>query len=429
MKKLLAVLLVLAFLTGCTGGGPAVKPERTEEPVQTEQPVQTEEPVPTKAAPSLAVPGDEAEAYAGFALDLLRESRRDGENVLLSPLSVTLALGMTAMGAEGDTAEAFAQVLGMDKETLARYCAGLMAGYGDLGGSSETNLVNSLWCDEDLKLNDAFVKTCEDHFGAELFHADLQSPETVERVNGWVKEATRGMIPQLVNKFDPSAVLALVNAIYFKNQFARPFKEPSHEWTIDFQNADGTVSQPQGMSNGQRNEMYLFHDNGRGVVLPYDDGKLGLLLMLPNEGVSLTDYLSGWDCKTIPALLENQAERRVELQVPKFKAEWDGDLRSALERMGLAAACDPETADFTSMGRCDDGRPLYIGAVIHKTAFEVNEKGTEAAAVTVVEIRYTGMPVVPDDLIVLHFDRPFVYGIVDLTTGAPLFLGTMEQMD
>lgn len=432
MKKLLAILLVMAFLTGCTGGGPAAQSDPTALPTDptAPPPEETAQPDPTQPPRDLAVPANAAEGYAHFSLELLRASRKEGKNLLLSPLSVTLALGMTAMGAEGDTAAAFEEVLGMDKATLAAYCAGLMADYGDLGGSSETNLVNSLWCDPELTLKDSFAQTCEDSFGAEVFHADLQDPATVGQMNGWVKEATRGMIPQVVNEFDPDAVLALVNAIYFKNQFARPFREPSHEWTIDFQNADGTVSQPQGMSNDQRKETYLFHDNGRGVVLPYDDGKLGLLLMLPNEGVSLTDYLAGWDCKTIPALLENQAERTVELHVPKFKAKWDGDLRPVLEGMGLAAACDSETADFTAMGRCADDRPLFIGGVIHKTAFEVNEKGTEAAAVTaVVMYRGTGMPTVPEDLIILHFDRPFVYGIVDLATGAPLFLGTMERMD
>lgn len=415
MKKIVTIALALALLTGCTGGSGRAKPIKSKD-LETVELRPAERTVETE------------EAYADFALDLLRAGRKEGENVLMSPLSVTLALGMTAMGAEGNTAAEFQRVFGMDQETLGGYCMALMKDYGDLGGSSETNLVNSLWCDPDLALNDAFVNTCEKKFDAELFHADLQSPDTVEEVNGWVKEATRGMIPQVVDEFDDSAVLALINAVYFKNQFLHPFITPVWEWFIDFHNADGTVSSPQGMSNGERDEVYLSHENGQGVVLPYDDGKLGLLLMLPNEGVSLTDYLSTWDGQTVDGLLDGQTERLVALSVPKFKAEWDGELRDMLVALGLEDAFDPGKADFTAMGSCENG-PLYIGQVIHKTAFEVNEKGTEAAAVTVVEVPCGGIPEMPDDLIVLRFDRPFVYGIVDLETGAPLFLGTMEQMD
>ena len=434
MKRVLILVLALALLTGCVGGGsaaqtaPASAPTESTEPVSTVGPTPTASPAPMQPPRKLADPQGAAEAYADFALDLLRAGRAEGESILLSPLSVTLALGMTAMGAQGETAAAFEEVLGMDQETLAAYCAALMTDYGDLGGSSETNLVNSLWCDEDLTLNDPFVKTCEDSFDAELFHADLQDPKAVERVNGWVKEATRGMIPPVVKEFDPNTVLALVNAVYFKNQFAQPLITPGMGWTMDFQNADGTVSQPQGMSNGERKEAYLSHENGQGVVMPYDDSRLGLLLMLPDEGSSLTDYLAAWDCQTISGLLSGQESRTVDLQVPKFKAEWDGELKDALVALGLADAFDPQTADFTAMGHCDKG-PLSIGSAIHKSAFEVNEKGTEAAAATVVDILCGDLPQIPDDLVILHFDSPFVYGIVDLEIGAPLFLGTMEQMD
>lgn len=414
VKKILTIVLVLALLTGCTGGDSIAKPIKSKnlgevELRPAERTVETEE------------------AYADFALDLLRASRREGENALMSPLSVTLALGMTAMGGSGNTAAEFEQVFGMDRETLAGYCMALMKDYNRLGGSSETNLVNSLWCDPDLTLEDAFVNTCEKKFDAKLFHADLQSRDTVKAVNDWVSEATRGMIPKVVEEFDDQAVLALINAVYFKNQFLHPFKTPTLEWFIDFQNADGTISQPQGMSNGERDEMYLSHENGQGVVMPYDDGKLGLLLMLPDEDMSLSDYLSGWDGRTISGLLKNQVEREVILNVPKFKAEWSGELSDELMALGLADAFDSGKADFTAMGSSENG-PLYIGSVIHKTAFEVNEKGTEASAVTAV-VMDAGAAPEPEPVLILRFDRPFVYGIVDLETGAPLFLGTMEQMD
>lgn len=413
MERLLSLLLSLVMLTGCAG-----ETARKPEPIQAQ-------PVVVDLAPAQRSAETDA-AYADFALKLLRQSRAEGENTLLSPLSVTLALGMTAQGAAGNTAQEFERLFGMDQGKLTVYCRALMEDYDRLGGSTEANLVNSLWCDPDTTLEDVFIETCRSYFGAELFHADLQSPDTVRAVNDWVKEATRGMIPSVVDGFDEDAALALINAVYFKNQFQYPFETPTQEWTLDFHNADGTITQPQGMSNGTRNEVYLSHDGGQGVILPYDDGKLGLLLMLPDEGMSLTDYLAAWDGSTLKTLLDGQAETRVSLTVPKFKAEWSGSLRNTLTALGLTDAFDPDAADFSDMGS-RKGDPLYIGNVIHKTAFEVNEKGTEAAAVTAV-IMEAGCAMPPDDLVILTFDRPFVYGIVDMENGTPLFLGTLEQL-
>lgn len=413
------MLLALVLLVGCEGGG-SLPEAPSPEPIEAGT-VGIVDLFPVQRT------AESETAYADFALELLRQSRVEGENTLMSPLSVTLALGMTSAGTAGDTAQQFADLMGIERGALSAYCLALMEDYSDLGGSTETNLLNSLWCDPDLTLNDPFITTCQSYFDASLFHADLQSPDTVKAVNDWVSDATRGLISQVVERFDDQAALALINAVYLKNQFAQPFKTPAWEWTIDFHNADGTVAQPQGMSNGEREEIYLSHDKGQGVVMPYDDGKLGLLLMLPDEGVSLTDYLHGWGGSTIATLLENQADTKVDLQVPKFKAEWSGELADTLKAMGLVDAFDPDAADFTPMGHSENG-PLYIGQVIHKTAFEVNEKGTEAAAVTAV-IMNCGAAMPPDDLIYLTFDRPFVYGIVDLDTGAPLFLGTVEHLD
>ncbi len=414
-KALLPLILSLSLLAGCAGGA-LPKPDQV-------QPIQADGIVDLFPAPRSA---DQDAAFSSFSVDLLRRSRTEGENTLLSPLSVALALGMTAQGASGDTAAEFETLFGLPREELTPYLLSLTEDYSGLGGSTQSTLVNSLWCDPELTLKEEFVLACQHYFAAQLFQADLQDPATVKALNDWVSEATRGLIPSIVDRFSDEAVLALVNAVYLKNMFAQPFETPTSDWEMDFTAADGTVTHPKGMSNGTRNETYLSGENGRGVVLPYDDGRLGLLLMLPDEGVSLTDYLSAWDGSTIKALLDGGQERRVSLTMPKFKAEWSASLAEILPQLGLAGAFDPDRADFTAMGTCENG-PLYIGDVIHKTAFEVNEKGTEAAAVTAAIMEY-GAAMPPADLITLRYDRPFVYGIVDLETGTPLFLGTAEAL-
>lgn len=414
-KSLLPLLLCFAMLAGCTAAGTSVRPVQ-QAAVDVEIPVLA------------ASPAAEAESgYASFAAELLRQSRMDGENTLVSPLSVALALGMTANGSAGDTLAEFQTLFGMDLDTLNAYCAKALDTYSNLGGSTKAALLNSLWCDPDLSLNDAFVARCQQNYTAELYQCDLQDAATVRAVNDWVSQATQGLIPKVLDKFSPNAVLALVNAIYLNNKFETPFETPTSDWEMDFTAANGAVSHPKGMSNGIRDEWYLSHNGGSGVVLPYDDGRLGFLLMLPEAGMSVTDYLANWDGETVKDLLSSREERRVSLTVPKFELEWSGSLVDPLSAMGLADAFDFTAADFTAMGTSTNG-PLFISDVIHKTVLKVNEKGTEAAAVTAVIMDGSAaMP--PEDLVILCFERPFVCGIVDLETGAPLFLGTVENLE
>lgn len=405
-KRPLAALLSLSLLNGCAAGTVEEIPD-----------------VPGDVQVEPLTDGDAYTAFGDFSLSLLRSARAEGENTLLSPLSAALALGMTANGAAGETLEEFQALFGMDVDTLNSLCARMTSDYSGLGGSTQANIVNSLWCDPDLTLTDLFAARCRQVYGGELYSADLQDPAAVRAVNAWVKEATNGLIPQAVDKFDPDAVLALVNALYLSNKFASPFPAPRSDWTMEFTNADGSVTYPRGMGD-DRTWRYLSHDGGRGVVLPYDDGRLGLVLMLPDEGLSLTDYLSGWDGSTLPALLEGQEDKYLELTMPKFELSWSGSLAEPLAEMGLAGAFRP-TADFSAMGECEAG-PLCIGDVIHKTVLKVNEKGTEAAAVTVVTM--DACSAVAEEPPTLRFDRPFLCAIADLETGVPLFLGTVESL-
>lgn len=420
-RRILPVLLALSLLAGCAGAGILAPVQSSVKPL----PVPQGTLPPVEALETLSP--DVLEGYGRFSLELLRRTRSEGENITVSPLSVALALGMTANGAAEETLAEFETLFGLDRDELNALCARFMADYAQLGGSTEATLVNSLWADPELTLANGFVLRCQETYGAQLFQQDLQAPATVEAVNRWVSEATRGLIPSVVDRFSDEAVLALINAIYLKNKFETPFETPTRDWEMDFTAQDGTVTHPKGMSNGTRNEQYISGGHGQGVVLPYDDGRLGLLLMLPEEGVSLTDYLAGWEPDTVSSLLTSRRETLVSLTCPKFKTEWSGSLNDSLQAMGLSRAFDPQEADFSAMGSADEN-PLYIGDVIHKTAFEINEKGTEAAAVTAVIMEPTAaMP--PQDLIYLRFDRPFVYGIVDLETGTPLFLGTMEKCE
>ena len=215
-------------------------------------------------------------------------------------------------------------------------------------------------------------------------------------------------------------VLLLVNALYLKNAWASEF-DPLDTRPGDFTAADGSEAETDFLSNGLRAEQYFAAEGAAGVVLPYDDGRLGFLAVLPDG--ELDAWLETLDGDTLPALLAAAEEERVLLRLPKFEAEWGGELSDALAAMGLETAFDSGRADFSALGTAPDG-PLYVSSVVHKARIEVNEKGTEAAAATVVEVEDAAAPT---DYRELVLDRPFCYAVVDLERGVPLFLGTFER--
>ena len=362
-------------------------------------------------------------ALSEFGLDLLKTARQEGEGTLLSPLSAALALSMAANGADGETLDQFREVLGdgASLEALNVSCSALMKLYGGLGGSTECSIANSLWTDPEGRMQEDFVGRCSGIFDAQVFQEDLSAPVIVPALNSWVSDHTAGMIPQIIQRpFGEDAAALMVNALYLKNTWATKF-DPSDTVTRDFTRADGTAEPLDFLQHFSRSLTYLQSGSDEGVLLPYDDGRLGFLAVLPDG--ELDAWLETLDGDTLPALLAAAEEERVLLRLPKFEAEWGGELSDALAAMGLETAFDSGRANFSALGTAPDG-PLYVSSVVHKARIEVNEKGTEAAAATVVGVDGAAAPT---DYRELVLDRPFCYAVVDLERGVPLFLGTFER--
>ena len=406
-RKLLALCLVPALLAGCAAPAGVTDLSRQFE---------AGAPAPPEADPA-------ADAAIGtLGAELLRAAREPGENTLLSPLSVALALSMAANGAAEDTLAEFEALLGADVEALNANAASLLADYAALGGSTECSIADSLWLDGRLEANELFLSRCTAFYGARLYQADLDTDGARRAVNNWVGEVTRGLIPEVLAETPaPETVLLLVNALYLKNAWASEF-DPLDTRPGDFTTADGSETETDFLSNGLRAEQYFAAEGAAGVVLPYDDGRLGFLAMLPDG--ELDAWLETLDGDTLPALLAAAEEERVLLRLPKFEAEWSGQLQDILSALGLDLAFDDTgLADFSLLG--DNPNGYFLSQVIHAAKIEVNEQGTEAAAATVVEA-VGGSAAPPETGVTLIFDRPFLYGIVDLQTGVPLFLGTFE---
>ena len=416
MKRTLALLLACVLgLSALSGCAPASAAKELTAPKLSTTPADSEE---------------VNQALSAFGLELLRLARDGGKSsVLVSPLSVALALSMAANGAEGETLAQFQEVLGggTDLVELNEACAQLMVDYQNLAGSTKCSIANSLWVDPEGQIKDEFIGKCRGIFDAQVFAAELSAPGIVKDLNGWVSKHTNKLIPEIINEpFDEDAALLLANALYLKNKWLSEF-DPLSTREMDFHHAGGPDSQVEYLRKFDTQLSYLHGKGAQGVVLPYDDGRLAFVAILPDlypDSPDLGQWLNNLEGNSLSQLIINREDALfLSFAMPKFSAEWKGNLEDILPALGLEDAFASGMADFSSLG--DNPYGYYIGKVVHAAKIEVNEKGTEAAAATVVEAPAGSAPPPPEG-ITLVLDRPFLYGIVDLYTGVPLFLGTYE---
>lgn len=363
-----------------------------------------------------------ARAAAQFALKLFAEAlKSEEENVALSPLSAYFALAMVANGAKGDTLAEFTDTLGggLEMADINLFCRALADRLTRTAGSTKLSLANSVWTDKTgFVPNQDFLQTVVDYFGAEVFTTDFKDPKAVTDINKWIEDKTKGLIKDMLKDLSPDTVMALVNTLYMKARWAIPF-EKAETYKNQFAKADGTKVETPFMSRTGKMQ-YLSTDTAEGVLLPYDDERLGFVALLPKEGKSPADVLASMS--DVKALIDGAQETSVRLSLPSFKIAYECKMNEILQAMGINLAFDEGRADLSGLGSAAGN--LFIGRVLQKVVIEVSEAGTEAAAATVIEIRTTSAPLGD---VTLTFDRPFVYMVVDLDSGLPLFIGQMDN--
>ena len=413
MKRALSLLLAgalsLSLLAGCSAAE-----QLSAEPISLTAQELSAHDLDTKAA---------YDALSAFGLKLLQSTEQTGESTLLSPLSVTLALSMAANGAEGETLAQFQEALGgVSLEALNAACQSLLSDYRQLGGSTRASIANSLWVDPEGQISETFIGRCIGSYGAEVFQGELSSSGIVHDVNRWVSKQTKGLIPELVQQpFPEDTAALLINALYLNNTWELEF-DPHSTHPRKFTHSGGQVEQMDFLHHSFTDLLYLQGEGAQGVVLPYDDGRLAFVAILP-DSPDLRGWLDSLDGNVLSQLVQGAEEQRFfRLAFPKFEAEWSGSLQEILKDMGLEDAFTPGQADFSRMGDHPNG--YYLSEVIHAAKLQVNEKGTEAAAATLLGAGSGAPP--PDEGIELLLDRPFLYGIFDRQNGLPLFLGTFE---
>lgn len=359
-----------------------------------------------------------------FSWNLFQESSQNDQNVLISPASVYLALGMTYNGADTETRQAIIETLsaaGLSEEEFNAACRDYISILQTMGDKTELSVANAIWYRQGFNPDKSFLQKNADYFAAEAKALDFSKLESLEIINNWVKDETRGTIDKIIDEIDPAVVMYLMNAVYFKSDWQEPF-DAADTVESQFHGINGPITAKFMNRTGEMD--YINKDGINGIMLPYDDGRFRFFALLPEEGTDARTFISQMDGDAINSFLQSIKKGYVGLALPKFETRFEDSLKDELAHMGMEVAFDPDNADFSKMNQ-EREKNLYISEILHKTFCRVDELGTEASAVTSVEIRFTSMPAQPD--IQISFDRPFVYGIVDIVTGAPLFLGLMEN--
>ena len=351
---------------------------------------------------------------------------QEAENPVLSPLSAYLCLAMLMPGANENTKTEFEKILGADWDYVSALAADIAAQLEKTGGSTKLDLANSIWTDDDKAvIEEEWLKTVKAYFGPDIYSADLPSDGALKAINKWVNDKTNGMIPKLHDdNYDKDTIMVLLNALYMKADWAHKFDAES-TYDREFTKADGSAVTVPFMNMYEAYESYIKTEDAEGIMLPYDDGRLAFIALKPDSGDARGYAASLTGAKLKELIAAAKADTFVTVNMPKFSTGYSVYLTDALKAMGMTDAFDPFLADLSGAGRGVDG-PLYISYVFQRVKVDVDEEGTEAAAVTEIATA-EGCALPADEPIVLTFDKPFVYAIVDTETGVPLFAGVMEN--
>ena len=434
MKKLFlyAGLLSLLLAAGCTSSGndpipepkPAPKPEQgTVDPKPSPHP--RELPL---AKPIVLKRAEKVTTDNTFTFDLLRAVRKHSKdaNVFISPLSVSMALNMTLNGAVGATADEMRTALreaGYTTADINAYSRELREALMKVDPSTQIGIANSIWYRQGATIKTPFIEANRTYYDAEVEALDFASPTIVGIINGWCAQKTNNRIKEIITKVDPTSLMYLINAVYFKGTWRNPF-EKDFTQEADFHRANGTPQRVQMMHQASIFK-YTEDELGQYVEMDFGNDAFSMVVVLPNKGRTTRDVIAAMDGAKWEAATKRLNGELVELSLPRFKAECDYQLHNRiLPDLGMRLPFSIE-ADFSGI----TDTLLFISAIIHKTFIDVNEYGAEAAAVTAVHMSFAPGPDAPKPKwIDFRVDRPFVFAIREKSTGVILFIGEIGEV-
>ncbi len=362
----------------------------------------------------------------GFDINIFKEvvNISKQENKVISPLSIKIAMAMASEGAAEGTLEEILKVVGLEEGSNIEYKKLL----DSISNQDEITfeIANSTWARQDLTFKPEFQNTLEQYYMSEAKVLDFTNPSSKDVINSWVKNKTNNKIDGIINSISPNDIMFLINAIYFNADWKKQFEEELTR-EEDFTLVNGSKIKVDMMNRGSDSFNYQEDSDLQAIELPYGDkGRFVMRVYLPNEKTDIKSFVSNITMEKYNSWKKNFSIKEGSLSLPKFKSEYSDSMKDALINLGVIDAFDSQKANFERMINLTDAN-VYIGDVVHKTYIDVSEKGTEAAAVTMVGMELTSMPMDPEEKFKMIVDRPFFFTIEDTIEDTIIFMGIIEK--
>ncbi len=416
MKRFVALLVLLTLITGIfnlTGCARKIRAENLMDGVEGDK------------VEKINV--DDMFSYSQMELSLKileKLASSGGENIMISPMSISVALAMVSNGASGQSLSQIEALIGGNVDDLNAYYYSFVQ---DLSNNDDSKLYlkNSVWIRDIQKLHvqDSFLRKNATYYGADIFKAPFNS-STVDDINLWVNKNTDGMINKMIDEIDDDMMLYLINTVTFDAKWNTQY-EKADIYDGDFTNSIGKIVKTEMLHSEESG--YIELENAVGTLKKYSGGKYAFVALLPDENTTPEALISSLDGQTLVNAIKERSEVTVRLTLPSFKNDYSSELSETLISLGITDAFDPDViGDFDNMATVDDG-DLCIGNVLHKTHITVNAEGTKAAGATQVGISNC-TSANPSSFKNVCLDRPFVYMIIDVQTALPLFIGIQNDV-
>lgn len=363
-----------------------------------------------------------------ISFSLLQDVEPDENgNIFISPTSALIAMLMVYNGTDDKTKleiEQALQIDGLSEEEVNTLTTELINNLQQSDKKIEVDIANSIWINDQYSFNEDFAKKMRNHYNAEIDKIDIYDNKSADIINDWVKKATNDMIEEIVEAPLPEFLITyIINALYFNGTWTHEF-DKDLTYPDLFYTEDGEKE----LEFMSIDEEFEYFETGelQAVKLPYGDGNMNMQIFLPREDVNIDDFVKRIDTSMWEKWQKSFSEQKGTVRLPKFKLEYETLLNEPLIKLGIIDAFDPNEANFSKMVDTED--QLFISEVKQKTAIEVDEKGTEAAAVTSVQIE-TLSAIVDDDKFYIDVNHPFIFTIYDEVIDNILFIGLIKSPD